>query len=324
MPKKKILITGCAGFIGYHLTKRLSKNFKVVGIDNLNPYYDVRLKKDRLKDLNKERNFKFFKVDIESFNLLKKIFKKNKFNTVIHLAAQAGVRYSLVNPSRYINTNINGFFNVIENCKIFKVKNFLYASTSSVYGNQSKFPIEENFDTSSPIQLYAATKKSNELLAHCYSHLYKIKTIGLRFFTVYGPWGRPDMALFKFTNNILKNKTIEIFNYGTHTRDFTYIDDIINGIEKCIKIKKSNIYFKIFNLGNSKPINLLTFIKIIEKKLNIKAKKKLISIQKGDAIKTHSSIKKAKREFKFSPTTSHQVGISKFISWYKKYYKINT
>ena len=235
MPKKKILITGCAGFIGYHLTKRLSKNFKVVGIDNLNPYYDVRLKKDRLKDLNKERNFKFFKVDIESFNLLKKIFKKNKFNTVIHLAAQAGVRYSLVNPSRYINTNINGFFNVIENCKIFKVKNFLYASTSSVYGNQSKFPIEENFDTSSPIQLYAATKKSNELLAHCYSHLYKIKTIGLRFFTVYGPWGRPDMALFKFTNNILKNKTIEIFNYGTHTRDFTYIDDIIEGVVNVIE-----------------------------------------------------------------------------------------
>lgn len=321
--KKKILITGCAGFIGFHLSKKLSKKFCIIGVDNLNSYYDVKLKKDRLKILKKIKDFKFYKSDITNFQEVKKIFNTNKFDTVINLAAQAGVRYSLENPLSYINSNINGFFNIIENCKIFKVKYLLYASTSSVYGNQTKFPIREDFDTSSPIQLYAATKKSNELIAHCYSHLYKIKTVGLRFFTVYGPWGRPDMALFKFTKNILKNKPIEIYNYGQHTRDFTYIDDIVHGIEKCLFYRNSKTNFRILNLGNSKPIKLINFIKIIENILKKKAKKTFYSIQKGDVFKTHSSIKKAKNEINFSPKIKHQEGISKFISWFKTYYKVN-
>jgi UDP-glucuronate 4-epimerase len=321
--RKKILITGCAGFIGFHLSKKLSKKFNVVGVDNLNSYYDVKLKKDRLKILKKIKNFKFYKNDISNFNEVKKIFNNNKFDSVINLAAQAGVRYSLENPFSYINTNIIGFFNIIENCKIFNVKRLLYASTSSVYGNQTKFPIKENFDTSSPIQLYAATKKSNELIAHSYSYLYKIKTVGLRFFTVYGPWGRPDMALFKFTKNILENKPIEIFNYGKHTRDFTYIDDIIEGIEKCLLHNKSKINFNVLNLGNSKPIKLIEFIKIIEKNLNKESKKKFLSIQKGDVFKTHSSIKKANNEVNFFPKTNHKLGIKKFISWFKTYYKLD-
>ena len=238
MSKKIYLISGSAGFIGFHLSlKILSKGFKVIGVDNLNNYYDVKLKRDRNKILKKNKNFIFKKVDIKNYSGLEKIFKKYNIDPVIHLAAQAGVRYSLKNPKSYVYNNINGFFNILDISKNFKIKKFIYASTSSIYGIQKKYPLKENFETDNPIQLYAATKKSNEIIAASYSNLYKMRTIGLRFFTVYGPWGRPDMALFRFTRNILSGKPIHVFNRGKHSRDFTYVDDIVDGIYKILVFK---------------------------------------------------------------------------------------
>ena len=254
----KILITGSAGFIGFHLSSKiLSKGFKVIGIDNLNSYYDVKLKKDRNNILKKNKNFIFKKVDIKNYNALEKIFKKYKIDIVIHLAAQAGVRYSLKNPKSYIDNNISGFFNILDISKNFKIKKFIYASTSSIYGTQKKYPLKEKFETSNPIQLYAATKKSNEVIATSYNHLYKIRTIGLRFFTVYGPWGRPDMALFKFTKNILKGKPIHVYNHGKHSRDFTYVDDIVGGIFKILTSRDKKKVNSIYNIGYGKEIPLL-------------------------------------------------------------------
>ena len=281
MKNKKYLITGSAGFIGFHLSKKLlSKGSIVIGIDNLNNYYDQNLKKDRNKILKKFKNYKFKKIDIKNYKNLEKVFKKNKFECIINLAAQAGVRYSLINPKSYIENNIIGFFNVIDLTKKYNVKNIIYASTSSIYGAQSKFPIKENFDTSNPTQLYAATKKSNEVIAASYNKLYGINTIGLRFFTVYGPWGRPDMAPIKFAKNILKGKPIEVFNKGNHFRDFTFVDDIVNGIFKIINKREKFSKNKIYNIGNGKKVSLFEYINLIEKNLKKRAKKKFLPCKK--------------------------------------------
>lgn len=320
--KKKYLITGSAGFIGFHLAKKLLQDgFIVVGVDNINNYYDQKLKKERNKILGKYKNYKFNKIDIKNHKKLEKIFRKNKLDGIINLAAQAGVRYSLDNPKSYIDNNILGFFNVINLAVKFKVKKIIYASTSSIYGIQNKFPIKENFDTNNPIQLYAATKKANEVIAASYSNLYNLKTIGLRFFTVYGPWGRPDMALFKFTKNILKGKQIEVFNKGKHTRDFTYVDDIVDGIIKIIKKRKKISNASIYNIGSGKKVTLMEYIKLIEKYLNKKAKKRNLPLQKGDVIKTHSSTKLLRNDFGYVSKTSVEKGVKKFIDWYLSYYR---
>ena len=321
MKNKKYLITGSAGFIGFHLSKKLlSKGFIVVGVDNLNNYYDQNLKKDRNKILKKFKNYKFNKIDIKSYKKLESVFKKNKFEGIINLAAQAGVRYSLINPKSYIDNNIIGFFNVIDLTRKYRIKNIIYASTSSIYGSQSKFPIKENFDTNNPTQLYAATKKSNEVIAASYNKLYNINTIGLRFFTVYGPWGRPDMAPIKFAKNISRGKPIKVFNKGNHFRDFTFVDDIVDGVFRII-IKKKKVYKnKIYNIGNGKKVSLFNFIKLIEKNLKKKAKKKFLPLQKGDVIKTHSSTKLLKKDYGYVSKTSVREGVKKFINWYLSYY----
>ena len=322
MNKKIFIVTGSAGFIGFHLSLKLLNNgYQVIGIDNLNSYYDVNLKKDRNKILKSYKGYKFKKIDIKNYKELESVFKKKNFECIINLAAQAGVRYSLINPKSYIDNNILGFFNVIDLAKKYKVKKIIYASTSSIYGIQKKFPIKENFDTNNPIQLYAATKKSNEVIAASYSKLYNINTIGLRFFTVYGPWGRPDMALFKFTKNILKGKPIDVFNKGKHTRDFTFVDDIVDGIIKIIKKRKKVMGSSIYNIGNGKKVSLMDYIKLIEKNLNKKAKKNFLPLQKGDIIKTHSSTKLLKKDFGYIPKTSVSHGVKKFINWYLSYYK---
>ena len=322
MKNKNYLITGSAGFIGFHLSKKLlSEGFNVIGIDNLNNYYDQKIKQDRNKILKKYKNYKFNKIDIKDYKKLDRIFKKKSIYGVVNLAAQAGVRYSLKNPKSYIENNINGFFNILELSKKYKVKKFVYASTSSVYGLQKKFPLKENFNTDNPIQLYAATKKSNELMATSYSHLYKMDTVGLRFFTVYGPWGRPDMALFKFTKNIIKGKPIEVFNKGKHQRDFTYVDDIVDGIFNIIINKKSKFGAKIFNIGNGKKVKLIKYIQLIEKNLNRKSKKKFLPLQKGDVIKTHSDTKLIKKHYNYKSKTEVSYGVKKFIEWYISYFK---
>ena len=322
MSKKMFLVTGSAGFIGFHLSLRLlKKGYRVIGLDNYNKYYDVKLKKDRNKILKKFSNYKFIKIDIKRFKKLESILKNKKIHAIIHLAAQAGVRYSLKNPRSYIDNNILGYFNILEIAKKKKIKKFIYASTSSIYGIQKKFPLKESLNTDNPIQLYAATKKSNEVIATSYSNLYKIDTVGLRFFTVYGPWGRPDMALFKFTKNIIEGKPIEVFNKGRHIRDFTYVDDIVAGIFKIIVSKKSNFGSKIFNIGNGKKVKLLKYIKLIEKNLKKKAKKRFLKLQKGDVIKTHSDTNLLKKNYNYYPKTEVNYGIKKFIEWYISYFK---
>ena len=319
----KILITGCAGFIGFSVAKALLKDgFQIIGVDNINSYYDIKLKRGRLKELKKFRHFIFKKIDISKAIDIKKLFKKYRFGTVINLAAQAGVRYSLKYPDTYIRSNILGFFNILQESKNFKVKHLIYASSSSVYGKNTKYPFSEKHFTDEPIQIYAATKKSNELMAESYSNLYKLKCTGLRFFTVYGPWGRPDMAIFKFVENIKKNKIINVHNRGNHYRDFTYIDDIVNGIRSTIKtgIKRHDLH-KIYNLGNNKAIKIDKVIKIIEKILNIKAKIKLLKFQKGEVFKTWANINKAKKELNYKTTVSIERGIQNFIEWYNNFYR---
>tara|TARA_Y100000816_G_C26065218_1_gene559774 strand:+ start:432 stop:1451 length:1020 start_codon:yes stop_codon:yes gene_type:complete len=334
---KFILITGVAGFIGFHLSRKLiDNNFKVIGIDNINNYYGKKIKFDRLKILSnfKKKNFVFFKKDLKDKNSLNKIFKSYKIQYVVNLAAQAGVRYSLKNPQAYIDSNIQGFFNILDLSRKYEVKHFIYASTSSVYGMNKKIPFAEKDHVNHPLQLYASTKRSNELIAHAYSNLYNLPTTGLRFFTVYGPWGRPDMALFIFVKKILENKSINIFNYGNHVRDFTYIDDIVDGIKKIIfKIPKKNSLnkvtfpnkstspFRILNIGNGKPIKLKDFINEIEKNLGKRAKKKYLPLQKGDVIGTHSNINEINKLTKYKPKYSYKLGIKKFINWYLDYYK---
>ncbi len=321
----KILITGAAGFIGYHLTNKLIKTkHKIFGIDNFNNYYSVKLKKDRVKDLiNQKGKFIFYKNDICNKEFVNKIFKKNKFDIVINLAAQAGVRYSIKNPESYIKRNIIGYFNILEACRFNKVKHLIYASTSSVYGDSTKFPLSEKLNTNKPLQLYAATKLSNELMAHSYSSLFNLRTTGLRFFTVYGPWGRPDMALFLMTKNIILGKKIKLFNYGNHIRDFTYVDDVIDAILKItLSKKKFRSKSEVYNIGNGKPVHLRKYIKEIELCLGKKAKIENLPLQMGDIVKTHASIKKIQKNFKFKPKFNVKSGVRNFIHWYKSYFKI--
>ena len=337
LKRNNILITGCAGFIGFHVAEFfLKKKYSVYGIDNLNKYYDINLKKNRIKILKKYKKFEFLKIDLSDKKKLEKIFKKKYFSKVINLAAQAGVRYSLENPEAYITSNLVGFCNLIEFSKTYKTKHFIYASTSSVYGMNKKQPLSERDNVDHPIQFYAATKRSNELIAHAYSHLFNLPTTGLRFFTVYGPWGRPDMALFLFTKNILKNKPIKVFNYGDHVRDFTYIDDITKSvylisrkIPKKSKPKKkyfpseSLSPFKIFNIGNNKPIKLIDYIKQLELQLNKKAKKKYLPLQTGDIKKTLADNSYLEKTISFKPNTKIDFGIKKFVDWYLEYYNEN-
>jgi len=321
----KILITGCAGFIGYHLCKSLisNKNNIVYGIDNLNNYYDVNLKKKRLANLKKYKNFIFYKKDIKKYKVIEKIYLKNKFKYVVHLAAQAGVRYSIKNPKLYLKNNIDGFFNILDLSKNSKVKHFLFASSSSVYGNNKSFPLSEKLNTDKPLSFYSSTKKSNEVMAHSYSNIYKMPCTALRFFTVYGPYGRPDMSLFKFTDLIQTSKKIELYNSGDHERDFTYIDDCINILVKIIKKPvKRKIPFNIINVGSGKPKKLLYFLSLIEKKLNKKAKIIYRSLQKGDVHKTHASTRRLRKFINIRKSTPLEKGIINFINWYSKFKKI--
>ena len=320
-----ILITGAAGFIGYHLSKKiLNKNTEVIGIDNINNYYDINLKKNRIKELKKNKKFQFYKIDICEYKKLNDIVKKNKIKYIIHLAAQAGVRYSIKDPRTYFKSNLEGFFNVLEISRHNNIKHLIYASTSSVYGDSKKFPLSEINRTDKPLSFYAATKKSNEVMAHSYSYIYKLPCTGVRFFTVYGPFGRPDMALFKFTKNILNNQPIELYNKGNHFRDFTYIDDIVDGIYSLIKKQsKKSIPYEIFNIGNGTPNKLLDYLKHIENNLNKISKTKKLPLQVGDIVKTHSNINKLKKFTSYKPKTNIKIGISRFIEWYKDYYRIN-
>ncbi len=322
----KILVTGAAGFIGFHLCKFLiKKNLYIVGIDNLNTYYDINLKKNRLKILNslKNKNFKFKKLDISNYHSLKKLFSEHNFTHVINLAAQAGVRYSITQPKQYIKSNINGFYNILHLSKENKVNHFLYASSSSVYGNNDKFPLKEKFLTDTPLSLYAASKKTNEILAFSYSNIYKLPTTGLRFFTVYGPYGRPDMALFKFVKNIISKKPIELFNKGNHERDFTYIDNVIDPIYKLLKRKSlQSIPYQILNISNGKSIKLRYFLKLIEEELSERAIVKKLDLQVGDVKKTHGDLTNLNKKIKLNKRINVKFGIKKFIKWYIDYYQL--
>jgi UDP-glucuronate 4-epimerase len=317
-----ILVTGSAGFIGFHLSKKLAVKKKVVGIDNLNKYYSVQLKKDRLKILKKSNNFTFYKVDITNYKKLDKIIKKHNIKEIFHLAAQAGVRYSIQNPRQYLKSNVIGFFNILETCKKNKIKFLFYASSSSVYGNNKNLPLKEHYSTDTPIQFYAATKKSNEIMAHSYSSLYGVKTIGLRFFTIYGAWGRPDMAYFKFSSNIQKNKTINVFNFGKHTRDFTFIDDAIKMLIALYRKKNNFKLSEVFNISNGTKVELKKFIQEIYLNFNKKNKIKYIEKQKGDMEDTLSSKIKISKIITLKNLTNYKQGLKKFITWYKLYYNV--
>jgi UDP-glucuronate 4-epimerase len=330
----KILITGVAGFIGFNLAKELIKKHKVVGIDNLNPYYSQKLKKDRLIIL-KNKNFKFYKINIIKTKKLIDISKKNNITHIIHLAAQAGVRHSLKFPRDYLNSNLLGTFSILECCKVLKIKNLLLASTSSVYGDIYEKPFNEDFSADRPIQFYAATKRSTEIMAHSYSCLYKVPIICMRFFTVYGPWGRPDMALYKFTKNIMENKKIDVFNFGNHSRDFTYIDDAVIMIKALLKKppKKSKISrktpklstskypYRIFNLSAGKNVKIIDYIKEIERNLGKKANINFLPLQKGDVVNTSSDTKNLRKYIKIKETIDYKLGIKKFVQWFKIYHK---
>lgn len=332
----KILVTGSAGFIGFHLSKKLlDRGDEVIGIDNLNDYYDVSLKLDRNKMLKRNKRYRFYKIDICDRKKMDRLFKEHKFEKVCHLAAQAGVRYSLKNPYVYIDSNISGFLNILEGCKNTKVDHLVYASSSSVYGANTKMPFSVHDNVDHPVSLYAATKKANELMAHTYASLYNLPSTGLRFFTVYGPWGRPDMALFIFTKAILKGKTIDVYNYGNMKRDFTYIDDIVEGVMKSIdriptsdnswdrnNSDPSTSYapYKIYNIGNHKSVDLKYFISVIEANLGKKAKIKTLPIQKGDVPETYADIDDLKKDIGFAPSTPIEEGVKNFIKWYLEYY----
>ena len=332
--RTSILVTGAAGFIGFHLTKFLiQKGFNVIGVDNLNNYYSSQLKRDRLKQISSKK-FKFFKININNKKKMKKIFEKFYPKYVINLAAQVGIRNSLKKPKSYIINNVIGFFNVLELSKNFDVKHLVYASSSSVYGLNFKYPFSVKGTADHPLTVYGMSKRSNELMAHVYSYLYKLPTTGLRFFTVYGPWGRPDMALFKFVKNILKRKKIDLYNYGNHYRDFTYIQDVVEVVYRTLRKKpkfrpgkkpssfESFLPWKIYNISSGRPIHLRNFIKEIEKKLKKKAFINNLPKQKGDIAKTHGDMKLTISSFKYKPKTHISKGISHFIKWYKKYYKI--
>ena len=323
----KILVTGAAGFIGFHLCEKLlEEKYTVLGVDNINNYYDVKLKKDRLKILLRKTNFKFKKLDISDNNFVKKIYPIAKnFKVIIHLAAQAGVRYSITHPYKYIESNVKAQISILELAK--KIKSFehlIYASSSSVYGTNKKIPFSINDRVDSPASLYGASKRAGELITKSYSRMFNINCTGLRFFSVYGPWGRPDMAAYIFTKNIFQNKTLDLFNFGRMERDFTFIDDIISGITQLIKIKKrkSNMH-KIYNLGNNKPQQLLKMVSLLEMLCERKAKINKKRMQLGDVRHTYANIKESKKDLKFQPKTNLKDGLEKFVTWYKEYHKIN-
>ncbi len=319
---KTILLTGGAGFIGFHTAKKLlQKRYKVILIDNLNDYYSPKLKKDRLKQIESEENLKIHKIDIANLDNLKKLFKENEVEIICHLAAQPGVRYSFENPEAYHQSNVKGTFNLLELAREYKIKKFVFASSSSVYGNSQNEAFLETDNTDKPISLYAATKKAGELLIHYYHDAFGLNVIALRFFTVYGPWGRPDMAYYKFSKSILDGKTIDVYNKGRHQRDFTYIDDIVEGIIKSIEFEQNDPYFEVVNLGNSKPVELEYFIGTLEKFLSKKADKNYLPMQPGDVLKTSANIDKAKRLLNWQPTTSIEQGLKKFVAWFKEYNK---
>ena len=334
----KILVTGSAGFIGSMLClKLLERGDEIIGIDNHNDYYDPMIKESRLKRLNKYSNYKHYRLDICDQKDLKDVFKNHQPIKVVNLAAQAGVRYSLENPLAYINSNVVGFIHVLENCRQHKVEHLVYASTSSVYGSNTKMPFSEHDSANHPLSIYAASKKSNELMAHSYSHLFQLPTTGLRFFTVYGPWGRPDMALFKFTKAILDEKPIDVFNHGKHTRDFTYIDDIVEGVLKTLNVPatinddwrsdlpdpaSSKAPWRIYNIGNNKPVKLMDYIDALEQTLKKKAKINFLPLQPGDVLDTYANIENLKKKFNYKPSTSVIDGVTEFVKWYKYYYKI--
>ncbi|MFB5661897.1 nucleotide sugar dehydrogenase [Alteribacillus sp. HJP-4] len=330
----EILVTGCAGFIGFHMAKRLlEEGHTVVGVDNLNTYYEVQLKKDRLSQLELHERFTFYKVDIKEKAAIEQIFSNHQIDRVIHLAAQAGVRYSLDHPDIYVEANVQGFLNILEACRHQEIKHLLYASSSSVYGANSQLPFSVEQRVDEPLSLYAATKRANELMAHTYSHLFNIPSTGLRFFTVYGPWGRPDMALFHFTKSILNEKTINIFNDGSMKRDFTYIDDIIEGIYRLLPIspvsyqRKDSFSIapaKVYNIGNNQPVELMAFIETIEKKLGKKAKKKYLPLQPGDVTETFADVGSLSAVTGFKPSTSINEGVGRFVEWYLNYYEKNS
>ncbi len=333
---KQVLVTGVAGFIGYHLSLRLLKEgIHVTGIDDMNSYYDVSLKNSRLAQLLPYEKFKFARADISSKEDTEKVFANDKFDVVINLAAQAGVRYSLKNPHSYINSNVVGFTNILECCRHNNVQHLVFASSSSVYGANTKMPFSVHDNVDHPVSLYAATKKANELMAHSYSHLYGLPCTGLRFFTVYGQWGRPDMALFLFTEAILEGRPIKVFNHGKMTRDFTYIDDIIEGVARIMKkVPEPNpnwsgkhpdpatsyAKYKIYNIGNNNPVELMKFIETIENALGKKAKMELLDLQPGDVVSTYADVDDLMKDVGFKPETSLETGIKQFVNWYITYY----
>lgn len=334
----KILITGAAGFIGFHLSKKLlDDSYQIIGIDTLNDYYDPSLKQSRLEILGKYNNFNFHKVDLKDKAEVDHIFETYQPTHVINLAAQAGVRYSIENPYAYVDSNLTGFMNILEACRNYPVDHLLYASSSSVYGGNKVAPFSTNHNVDHPVSLYAATKKSNELMAHTYSHLYGIPTTGLRFFTVYGPYGRPDMAYFSFTKDILAGKPIKVFNHGKMERDFTYVDDIVEGIVKLIEkppvankdwdeskddLSTSFAPYKIYNIGNNNPVQLMRFINALESALGKESEKVYMDMQPGDVLRTYADVSDLEREINFKPSTSIEDGLKKFVEWYKEYYKV--
>jgi len=338
----KVLVTGNAGFIGFHTAQRLlERGDDVVGVDNVNDYYDTSLKEARLKELEKtaaqsDGQYEFFRGDLANQHIVNECFEIHKFDRVIHLAAQAGVRYSLENPHSYVQSNIVAFTNIIEACRYAATPHLTYASTSSVYGANTKMPFSEHHGANHPLQFYAATKKANEMMAHSYSHLFGLPTTGLRFFTVYGPWGRPDMALFKFTQKILAGESIPVFNHGNHTRDFTYVSDIVEGVLRASDSiagpsadwssdapdpASSNAPFRLFNIGNNNPVKLSAYIEAIEASLGVEAKKEMFPLQPGDAPDTFADSTELQEAVGYKPETSVDVGVANFVSWYQDYYR---
>lgn len=333
----KVLVTGAAGFIGSHVaTRLLARGDSVVGLDNLNDYYDPQLKKDRLARLTEHPHFLFLKENVSDRQAIAAAFSEGGFDTVVHLAAQAGVRYSIENPHVYVDSNVTGFLNILEGCRHQKVKHLVYASTSSVYGANTALPFSVHHNVDHPISLYAATKKANELMAHTYSHLFRLPVTGLRFFTVYGPWGRPDMALFLFTKAILENRPIDVFNQGNMQRDFTFVDDIVEGVVRALdRPAKPNpawnsadpdpataaAPYRLYNIGNNQPVQLMKFIEAIESALGKKATKNFMPLQAGDVPATYADVSDLERDIGFKPATTIEAGVKRFVDWYQQYYK---
>lgn len=333
---ENVLVTGAAGFIGFHLSKRLlADGSRVIGLDNINPYYDVRLKRDRLAVLTSDPEFKFIEADLADRPAMEDVFRSHKFDVVVNMAAQAGVRYSLQNPHAYVDSNLVGFVNLLEGCRHQQVRHLVFASSSSVYGANKRMPFSVHHNVDHPVSLYAATKKANELMAHTYSHLYDLACTGLRFFTVYGPWGRPDMALFLFTKAILDDQPIKVFNHGRMQRDFTYIDDIIEGVVRVMRRLPaphpdwnaeqpdpgtSYVPYKVYNIGNNNPVALMRFIEAIESALGKTARKEMLGMQPGDVPATYADIDDLVADVGFQPSTPLEEGIKRFVKWYKQYY----